>query len=256
MNEGMDPHRRRWEANWASRRLDSFHWYTTEPPEPLTALLRSGDVPKGPALDVGCGNGILTRLISEFHRPTVGVDLAVGAVRQANLAAANHGALYFAAAAAPALPFRDRSFTFVFDRGCMHNMPPRTWRAYLSDVARVLRPGGLFELYYTGAIVGGTRWHRLKTRFSQMRGRKKPKHLSREYLSAILPANLEVIDGPRRTRFKSPGTGTRIPIESIPISYQLTACCGPGSIAEREDELSGAGVDDDVEPLRHARSGP
>src|SRR5439155_15759934 len=46
------------------------------------------------------------------------------------------------------------------------------------------------------------------------------------------------------------------PDRSIPISYQLTACCGPGSIAEREDELSGAGVDAAVKPLRPARSGP
>jgi len=212
VNEPRQLDRRRWELNWSRRLATTFDWYSTDPPDPLVELLGSGRIPSGPALDVGCGDGVLTRFIAGFHRPAVGMDIAIAAARKAMGQVTETNAV-FVVGAAPELPFATGSFSFVFDRGCMHNMRPDIWGAYLADVDRVLRPGGMLELYYTGAVVGRTLSARMRTRYRQMRGRGKPRHLTVESLSALLPPGLHVAEPVRRFRFVSPQSGRVIPME-------------------------------------------
>jgi len=140
------------------------------------------------------------------------MDIAIAAARNAK-GHVDDGSVMFVVGAAPELPFAAGSFAFVFDRGCMHNMRPSTWGAYLADVDRVLRARGMFELYYTGAVVGRTLPARLQTRYRQLRGRGKPRHLTVEHLGELLPPGLQVAEPVRRFQFVSPQSGRAIPME-------------------------------------------
>jgi SAM-dependent methyltransferase len=128
---------------------DDFAWHLPHPPEILVKLLETGEVPKGPAVDLGCGAGVSTSYISEHSfRPTIGLDIAFSAVCQARQLCQESGAsASFVVAAAPLLPFQEGSCTFLFDRGCLQALPETTWPLYLQEVAQTLKLGGIFQLW-------------------------------------------------------------------------------------------------------------
>jgi SAM-dependent methyltransferase len=119
-------------------------WYEA----PLLARL-GGRVPGGRALEIGCGNGYGSQLILDrFGAATVdAVDLDPAAVAGARRRLARYGGrVHLAEGSATdltaALAAQDGSYDAVFDFGIIHHI--ENWRAALSEVARVVRPGGRF----------------------------------------------------------------------------------------------------------------
>ncbi|MFD3923715.1 class I SAM-dependent methyltransferase [Streptomyces sp. NPDC058595] len=90
----------------------------------------------GPCLEIGCGTGIHAARVRGLGRTPVGVDLAAGMLGHAR------GRLPVARADAERLPFRDGSMPAVL-AVMVHTDMPR-YPAVLQEVARVLRPGGVF----------------------------------------------------------------------------------------------------------------
>ncbi|MCU0661432.1 MAG: class I SAM-dependent methyltransferase [Myxococcota bacterium] len=96
-------------------------------------------------LEVGCGTGlIMERLAGAKASPSrlLGVDLSMGMVRKAR--ERGHGVVQ---GSATALPFGDERFDVAYSVKVLAHVPDI--RAALSEMARVLRPGGLLiaELY-------------------------------------------------------------------------------------------------------------
>jgi SAM-dependent methyltransferase len=149
VTEEASDKRGKWEERYATRDLSQFSWLTSELPAQLRELLQRDDLPKGAALDVGCGPGTMTvGLTSAFH-PTVGFDIVRDAVEAARKQPVPEGArpATFLVASAPDMPFRDGAFAFVLDRGCLHVLPGPAWAPYFDTVQRILQPGGLFQLF-------------------------------------------------------------------------------------------------------------
>ncbi|MFD2470909.1 class I SAM-dependent methyltransferase [Amycolatopsis silviterrae] len=117
-------------------------WYEEEflraqPVNPGTGALREllgrGS---GVCLEVGCGTGVHAEAVRELGWTPVGVDLSSGMLRHAR------GRLPIARADAERLPVRDNSVGAVIAMLVHTDMP--AYFSVLREVARVLRPGGVF----------------------------------------------------------------------------------------------------------------
>ena len=96
-------------------------------------------------LEVGCGLGeglnLLSRLVSA--KSMVGLDLAPTAIARAEARLSRGDALRFVEGDAEELPFEDGSIDVVVTVESSHNYPDLG--RFLTEVARVLRPGGVFS---------------------------------------------------------------------------------------------------------------
>jgi SAM-dependent methyltransferase len=120
-------------------------WYEHEflgrrtEPDPIGAdralrdLLGTG---AGVCLEIGCGTGVHAATVRELGRRPIGVDLSARMLRHAN------GRLPTCRADAEHLPVRDGSVGAVIAMMVHTDMPG--YPAVLREVARVLRPGGVF----------------------------------------------------------------------------------------------------------------
>ena len=97
-------------------------------------------------LEVGCGRGVGTEIIFERFgaRQVVAFDLDPDMVAQARQRLDSYllDQLVLAVGDATAIPAADGAFDAVFDFGIIHHVPD--WRATVSEIRRVLRPGGYF----------------------------------------------------------------------------------------------------------------
>jgi ubiquinone/menaquinone biosynthesis C-methylase UbiE len=99
----------------------------------LRDLLGEG---RGPCLEIGCGTGVHAALVRELGWTPAGVDLSAGMLRHAR------GRLPAVRGDAGRLPVRDARLPAVIAIMAHTDMPG--YPAVLREVARVLRPGGMF----------------------------------------------------------------------------------------------------------------
>ncbi len=113
-------------------------------------LVEAANVHSGQrALDVGSGPGYLGRMLATAVGPTgsvVGIDAAPEMVEYANRKSARLGNCTFQAASADALPFPDAGFDVVMSSLVMHHLPEDLRRNAVSEMRRVLKPGGTLLL--------------------------------------------------------------------------------------------------------------
>ncbi len=93
-----------------------------------------------PLLDLGCGDGLIARVLFAGEMPVeVGFDPWGAQVRKAPASGAYR---YIQQARGDALPYPDASFGAVFSNSVLEHIP--NLDPVLREVARVLRPGGRF----------------------------------------------------------------------------------------------------------------
>jgi 2-polyprenyl-3-methyl-5-hydroxy-6-metoxy-1,4-benzoquinol methylase len=90
-------------------------------------------------LDVGCGVGTLHPYLAGLFDQISGVDVSGPCIVEAGQR--NPKNSYVVAAPGDSLPGGNYDMTLAVCT--LHHVPPRDWQAFVSDMARVTRPGGL-----------------------------------------------------------------------------------------------------------------
>lgn len=115
-------------------------------------------------LDLGCGAGRFVRKLANQKIPTVGIDISKGMLEKACL---NQllGHLYWAnlvSSDAVVLPFHQGLFTGIIAIHLFHLLSD--WQEALSEVLRVLKPGGSLLTGYVEGVTHGSFLNRLYRR--------------------------------------------------------------------------------------------
>jgi len=132
MRDGWEAEARKWAAFARTPGHDSAHDGVNVP-----ALRELLPAPAGRTLDLGCGEGRISRYLRSAGYRIAGADAAPTMVR---LAAGHPDAAPAVLADAAALPFGAEAFDLVVAYMCLHDMDqmPRA----VAEAARVLAPGG------------------------------------------------------------------------------------------------------------------
>ncbi|MBA7708102.1 2-methoxy-6-polyprenyl-1,4-benzoquinol methylase [subsurface metagenome] len=97
-------------------------------------------------LEVGCGNGSVSKYIAQkYHFTVTGVDIDPDQIRRALKNTEAIPNIHFLAADATRLPFWDDQFDLTLSFGVMHHIS--NWLDALREIKRVLKPKGYFIFY-------------------------------------------------------------------------------------------------------------
>jgi ubiquinone/menaquinone biosynthesis C-methylase UbiE len=115
---------------------------------PMAEALRGRDQRKVAYADIACGPGtFLGQVRRAFPRlPALAIDLSEAYLREAKRQLARRPKVQPVVAKAEALPLPDQSLDLVTCIFLFHELPPDVRKAAAREIARVMKPGGLFIL--------------------------------------------------------------------------------------------------------------
>jgi cyclopropane fatty-acyl-phospholipid synthase-like methyltransferase len=122
-------------------RLPNTLWGDVRIPEEVKALARQG-APRG-VLELGCGVGRFSRYLAQQGLRATGVDFSPVAIAKARKRVAHDEVRpEFLVGDVTHLDALSGPYDVSFDVGCFHCLDPQGQRAYVSEVSRLLEPGG------------------------------------------------------------------------------------------------------------------
>jgi len=137
-----------WETNWSAADY-SPPWLTDEPPEELRRAVLARALPaRARVLDIGCGNGAIAAWLAGQDFSVLGVDFSQSAIKMAKQRFADIPNLGFETVDVCRQNADIGKFDGLFDRGCLHTIPPRFAGQYAANVANWSRQNSLFLLIH------------------------------------------------------------------------------------------------------------
>lgn len=113
---------------------------------PIVSLMRGRDQRTVSLLDVACGTGRLLRQIRQIYPAMTlsGLDLSRAYLDEARAHFGARRPAHWIPGNAEAIPLADASQDIVTSVYLFHELPPEVRRTVVGEIARVLKPGGLF----------------------------------------------------------------------------------------------------------------
>lgn len=113
---------------------------------PIADFMRGRDQRTVSLLDVACGTGRFLREVRRAYpaMQLTGLDLSRTYLDEAAGHLKGHRAVTWLEANAEAMPLKDQSQDLVTAIFLFHELPPAVRRTVIGEIARVLKPGGLF----------------------------------------------------------------------------------------------------------------
>lgn len=136
--------------DWWERRYveGDAPWDTGQTPPEVVALVASGQLGTGWALDLGCGTGATSQFLAQHGFRVVGLDLSLAALHRAHEAAAEgHLPCYFVRASVADLGFLEIMASLAVDIGCFHSLEPQARTSYIRTLAQRLNRRAHYLLY-------------------------------------------------------------------------------------------------------------
>jgi ubiquinone/menaquinone biosynthesis C-methylase UbiE len=182
----------RWNAKYAHEQGSELKWYVDAPPEELLNLLRSSNVTRGNAVDLGCGPGAITAHLCRHFKSIIGIDIAENGLRQAQIHCSKLGVSpTFVCGDARQLPLANESVDFLFDRGCLQGVSLADWPAYFSELERTLKREGIAQILCRNRkekSSAGSRWNfwnRRRSALKQLDNPRSPRQIIKYISSAF-----------------------------------------------------------------------
>ncbi len=161
---------------------------------------------KSQVVEIGCGRGVGMQLILEAFSPeraeALDVDPRMIRLAERRLGARAAGRVTCRLSDAQNLPHADGSVDAVFDFGVLHHL--EDWRRGLSEVARILKGGGLFYIeeyfphLYANALFGRLLVHPREDRFENA-----------EFHTALTSAGFRMLSGARESASRLLGVAVK-----------------------------------------------
>ncbi len=122
-------------------------WDSEKEENLLPDLIKSEKIKKGLTLDTGCGKGTDAIYLSRQGFRVIGLDISIYGLKLAQENTLNNNLkVIFCQGDALKLPFHDKSFDLVNDRGCFHHIKKENRIYYCREVYRVIKNDGKFLL--------------------------------------------------------------------------------------------------------------
>lgn len=135
-----------WDGFYANR-AKPVPFFGPAPDECLSEWVTDGVVPRGAALDLGCGNGRNAIFLAQAGFTVEGVDYSQAAIDwAAERAKASGVAIHLHHASVFEVSIKPAAYDLVYDSGCFHHLPPHRRAGYVQRVAAALKPGGWFGM--------------------------------------------------------------------------------------------------------------
>jgi ubiquinone/menaquinone biosynthesis C-methylase UbiE len=115
---------------------------------PIARFLNSSKMKKPVLLDIGAGTGGFLSFVKSVRPPlkAIALDLSEPYLARAQQILGQYNDVEFIASPAEAMPLPDASVDGAVSIFLFHELPPKVREAVAKEVARVLKPGGLFVL--------------------------------------------------------------------------------------------------------------
>ena len=138
---------RKWDRQWNNPAFNPF-WKTDHPQREFLEATDSGWFARSELIiDLGCGNGEVSRWLADKGFKVLGVDYSRAAVENCRrLSAAQRNAPIFALADLCDPDLQLKPAGSLIDRGCFHRIPDKFLPVFAKNVARATIPGGHFLL--------------------------------------------------------------------------------------------------------------
>jgi SAM-dependent methyltransferase len=149
-----------WEDMYMRSAPETLPWNAGGPDADLVRLVESGRIP-GPhvsvehsavlpgrqALDLGVGPGHDAVYLIQKGFDVIAIDISPSAIQLARENASQHGLFaFFQVGDIRAIPVEDHWVDFTNDRGCFHLLEGADQEKAAAEIARVMKPRGLFLL--------------------------------------------------------------------------------------------------------------
>jgi cyclopropane fatty-acyl-phospholipid synthase-like methyltransferase len=127
-------------------------WDTGITPPEIVAVIESGKVPVGRALDLGCGTGTNAIYLAQHGFTVTAIDVSRRAIAQAKRKTRSAQLNDRVSVERGDVTLMRRwvvaqSIDFACDIGCFHNLGDEARRRYVSALTGVLKPGAIYMLY-------------------------------------------------------------------------------------------------------------
>jgi cyclopropane fatty-acyl-phospholipid synthase-like methyltransferase len=131
--------------------LGMMHWDSGVVPPEVIQAFQAGNIPAGPALDLGCGTGTNVIYMAQQGRQAIGIDFVPEAIARAQQKAKEAGVVdrtqFVRADVTRLKELGLPRCAFTLDMGCFHGLSPEGQRRYVQGLADLMIPRGRFMLY-------------------------------------------------------------------------------------------------------------
>ena len=133
-------------ADWENRyQQGDTPWVTRQPSQELVRILDEYQIPRGRALELGCGDGVNAVFLARQGFEVCAVDISETAIQQARELAGREGvSVDFRTADATTLDGLSTAFNFLFDRGLYHVVRQTNLAGLLRSLERVTTGGSMY----------------------------------------------------------------------------------------------------------------